>query len=356
MSCFYEYISNPHNKIVVIAEMAWAHDGSLEKAKKIIQGAAAAKADAINLHVTSLEHYMVRNYGSGEGRLSNTTVEKSSVYNYLENINLNFQAYKMLSEYARSLGLKLSIMCNDLASLDFVTNEIHPDLLMIHPSSLTDDHFVQKNAEKGIPIVIYCGGLLLGEIERAITLCKRAGNNQLILQHGFQSYPTQIEDNHIKYLETLKNLFQYPVSFGDHTDGADPFALIVPLLAIPFGIRIIEKHITYDRSEKGEDFESALDPSTFGCFVDYLRKSEQALGSASYRPLSERELKYRQVVMKRAIINCDIQQGEVLSQTHILYKRSDEGILPSEMNALLGNVRLNKRLEKGMPIRWEDIQ
>jgi N,N'-diacetyllegionaminate synthase len=355
MSELYNAICNS-TKIFVVAEMAWAHDGSLEKAKKIILGASNAGADAINLHVTSLAHYMVENYGSGEGRLSNTTIEKSSVYNYLEKINLSFSDYKILGAYAKELGLKLSVMCNDLESLNYVSKEVKPDLLMIHPSCITDDDFVQKNAEQGIPLVIYCGGLLLGEIERAITLCTKAGNSQLILQHGFQSYPTLIEDNNLRYLATLKNLFDYPIAFGDHTDGGDPFALIVPLLAIPYGIKIIEKHITFDRNEKGEDYESALDLTTFPIFVDYLRKSEMALGSSTLRPLSERELKYRQVVLKKATVNCNLKKGENLLPSHITYKRSDNGILPAEMNQILNNrVCLNKDLTKGMPICAEDI-
>lgn len=349
-------IKDSTSPVFVVAEMAWAHDGSVEKAKNIVKAAKDANADAINIHVTYLSGYMVHYYGNRPGVLSNTAVEKSSVYDYLEKINLSFDDVKQIASYAKEIGILLSVMCNDQESLEFVEKEINPDLLMIHPSSLTIDSFAAEVAKRNKPTVLYCGGLTIGEIDKAIRIFEKVGNRQIILQHGFQSYPTHLEDNHLKYLETLKNLFGYPTSFGDHTDGGDPFALIVPLLAIPYGVRIIEKHITFCRDEKGEDFESALDPEDFKTFVQYIKMAEKTIGIAHQRPLSEREIKYRDVVRKRAIAAKDLSPGDVVLQKHIVFMRSNDGLFPEEIESLINKVPLTKKVGKGLPLTWDEFK
>ncbi|MDE2166806.1 MAG: N-acetylneuraminate synthase family protein [Alphaproteobacteria bacterium] len=337
------------NPTFVVAEMAWAHDGSIEKAMRIVDGAADAKADAINLHLTKLLDYMVPFYGAGPGRVSGsrTTTE---IYKYLEGINLSFDAVAELAAHAKARGLKVSVMCNDEASAAFAGKSIHPDILMIHPSSVGDERLLRMIAAQGTPLVIYTGALKLGEIETAVQWATAEGNGALILQHGFQSYPTPLSENRLRAIETLKRQFGFPVAFADHTDGDDPMAMIVPLLAIAMGADAVEKHITYDRAAKGEDYESSLDPAQFAVFVDRLRKAESTFGSASWRPLSDRELKYREVVRKRAVAARPIRAGTLLTRDLVAFKRCDRGLYPEELTGLLGSVSVAQDLDANVPL------
>jgi sialic acid synthase SpsE len=339
----------------VVAEMAWAHDGSVDKGKAIIDGAAAAGADAINLHFTNIADYMVPYYGAGPGRVSGGR-EVLQVYRYLDDINLSNDAFHELVEHARKAGLLVSAMCNDLKSLDFARDLAKPDILMIHPSSVSEEKLLRGIAATGKPFVIYVGGLTLGEIETAVRLSFDEGNKNVILQHGFQSYPTALEENNLNYIPTLKAMFGQPVAFGDHTDGADPMAHIVPLIAIAKGANVIEKHITYDRAEKGEDYESALDPKGFKVFVEQLRKAELTLGLSRWRPLSEREVKYRGVVRKRAVAKMPIPAGSVIDMQHVAFKRVDEGFFPDEFTNLVGHVRAKMNIEENMAITWNNVE
>src|SRR4051812_29420609 len=109
----------------VVAEMAWAHDGSVTKAKKIIDGAAAAGADSINFHLTSVSDYMVPYYGAGPGRISGGK-DISQIYRYLLDLNLSNSEFLELFSYARNRGLITSAMCNDLASLEFARDAAKP--------------------------------------------------------------------------------------------------------------------------------------------------------------------------------------------------------------------------------------
>lgn len=336
----------------VIAEMAYSHDGSIDKAKKIIKAAADAKADAICFHITSMEDYMVPQYRSGKGRVS-AGKETEPIYEYLNSINLNEDAWRTLFPHAKKLGLLICTMCNDLPSVA-LAYELGTDANVISPASFAEEDLVKEVARKGNPVFLRIGGALLGEVERAISWIREGGNEDIVLIHGFQSYPTKLADMHLRFIQTLKQMFSLPVGFADHTDGGSKLALIVPLVALPFGANVIEKHLTHDRSLRGEDFESALNPDDFKKFVQNLREIEKAFGWSWVRPLSKAERDYRQVARKRIVAAQYIKAGEKITKGRIAFKRSDEGLFPDEITFLIGRVA-SKNIRKNEPITWNKI-
>lgn len=336
----------------VVAEMAWSHDGSLEKAKAIVQAASDAGADAINLHITSLPDYMVPHYGSGKGRISQDKGEES-IYEYLARINLSASDWDAIIRYARRLGLMVSTMCNDMVSLNLVAG-LEPDIYMIHSSCLSDQEFVRSVAEQHRPVFISTGGSTLGEIEQAIMTIREARNDEIVLLYGFQNYPTKLKDVHLLYMRSLKQLFDLSIGYSDHTDGNSPLALIAPLMAVALGANVLEKHLTHNRSMKGEDWESALNPDEFKTFVQYLREIEKMFGSPGLRPFSPSELHYREVVKKRAVARVAIHKGEKLSKDKVVFKRSDEGVYPEELKHLLGRP-VSRNLQANDGITWEVV-
>ena len=337
----------------IVAEMAWSHDGSVEAAKKIIKAAVDAKADDINFHITSLEDYIVPQYGSGRGRVS-AGKDAQHIYNYLESINLDKKDWVVLFHYAKEKGLIISAMCNDLPSVEFAS-ELEPDIYVIPSACFSEEDLIKKVAKKKKPIFLRTGGAYLGEIERTIFIINESGNDDIALIHGFQNYPTKLEDMHLRYIQSLKQMFSLPVGFADHTDGGSELALSVPLVALPFGANIIEKHITHDRSLKGEDFESALDPDDFKKFARNLREIEKTLGSSSIRPFSEDEINYRQVTKKRTVASRDIKKNEQLTKDDITFKRSDEGVYPDESKYLIGRT-VKYDIKKNESVTWDKVQ
>ncbi|HLO78449.1 MAG TPA: N-acetylneuraminate synthase family protein [Magnetospirillum sp.] len=339
---------------LVVAEMAWAHDGSVDKGVVMIDAAADAGAQVINLHSTSLSDYMVLAYGAGPARLSGDR-NPSSVFNYLDQINLGPDALRQLTAHARSRGLMVSTMCNDFASIKLAATDLRPEMIMVHPSCILEEAFVRAAAEVGVPLMLYVGGLKLGEIETAIEWAVAAGNDRIVLQHGFQSYPTALEDNNLRFIATLKQVFGLPVSFGDHTDGDDAMALVVPQLAVALGADVIEKHITPNRAAKGEDFEAALNPDEWKTFVAQIRATEKTLGDGRYHPLTERQKTYRGAVRKRAVAVRDLSAGAVLAAEDICYKRSDGGLYPEEAKYLIGR-KIRADLPIEAPLTWDAVE
>jgi sialic acid synthase SpsE len=114
------------------------------------------------------------------------------------------------------------------------------------------------------------------------------------------------------------------------------------------------KHITYDRSARGEDFESSLGPEDFKRFVTQLRDAEKTLGRASIRPFSEDELNYRHVAKKRIVARRAVGKDEKITEDMIAFKRSDEGIYPDETQYILSRT-LKTDLQENEPITWEKL-
>jgi len=336
----------------IIAEMAWSHDGSIAIARKIIRGAVAAKTDAINFHITYMPDYMVPQYTGGRGRVK-AARDAKSIYDYLCSINMGRESWRKLFLYARVRNMLVSAMCNDLPSVEFAS-QLKPDIYTVHSACLAEEDLITAVAEKKKPVFLKVGGTSLGEIERAVMLIQKTGNRDIVLIHGIQSYPTKMEDMHLRYIQTLKRVFCLPVGFADHTDGDSALAMTVPLVAVAFGANVIEKHITHDRRLKCVDFESALNPEELKNLVINLREIEKAFGSSATRSFSRAERDYRQIAKKRTVARIAIGKGELITRDKITYKRADEGISPDESQHLIGRA-VKSRVEKDEPITWDKM-
>jgi len=337
----------------IIAEMAWSHDGKAENARRIIDAAVEAKADAVCFHITSMEDYMVPHYKTGKGRVS-AGKETRPIYEYLAEINLKEKDWAELFPYSKKKGLLMCTMCNDPPSVKLAA-KLGTDAYVISPAALAEEDLVKETAKNGKAVLLRIGGALMEEVERVIRWIKQAGNEDIALIYGFQNYPTRLEDANLRFVPTLKKKFSLPIGYADHTDGASEIALIAPLLSLPFGANLIEAHLTYDRSLKGEDFESALDPKDFKRFVQNIREIEKTFGSDKVRPLSEEELKYRENVRKRAVASRDIKKGEAITRDKIAFKRSDEGIFPDEIGRVIGK-KAAVDIKKNEPIVLDSLK
>jgi sialic acid synthase SpsE len=330
----------------VIAELAWAHDGDVEKAIRITQGAAAAGADAFSIHVTDVPEYMVAQYGNA-GTVS-AGKPTTAIYDYLNKINLNADAVRTLADATRLSGLAVCLMPNDARSLA-LSRSLQPDALALSPACFVEAEFIDAVGASGVPVIVRIGGATLDEISDTVGRLRSAGVRDLLLLHGFQTYPTRLEETNLRAIGTLGRMFECAVGLADHLDGGDPLALTIPALAIGAGAVALEKHITWDRSERGEDFESALDPSQFCEFVRYVRQAETALGDEGMPAFTPDVLRYRQVVRKRVVAARDLRAGTEIGAAHLACKRSDEGASPTERALLVGR-RLKVDVARDEPV------
>ena len=324
----------PGEPVFLIAEMAWAHDGTLANALTIARGAVEAGVDALNVHLTSMPSYMVRYYGSGPGQVS-AGKDVEPVYDYLVRISLSESDLIEVARVSHAGGIKISAMANDIPSLG-LADQMAADIYAVPPACLVERPYLEALGERGKVVLLGIGGATLAEIEQAINILASKGTNDVLLQYGIQNYPTDPRLVNMRYLVSLQNAFGLPVFYHDHTEGGTKLATEIPMLSIPLGICGIEKHMTHNRAAKGEDFESALDPADLKLFVENVRIAEAALGRSSWRSLTENEIRYRGVVRKRAVAREALAAGATLDFSTVVFKRCDEGLYPDEFERVIG--------------------
>lgn len=154
----------------------------------------------------------------------------------------------------------------------------------------------------------------------------------------------------------LKDLFELPIGYQDHSDADTEAAFWLPAAAVGMGVNILEKHITHDRSLRGTDHEAALNPDEFSRFVQMVRTIEGAMEGSIPRAFSEDEIKYRRYAKKSLVASRDLAIGEVISEDALRFMRADDlGLPPDQAWRVIGK-STRRPIAKYHLIREEDVE
>ena len=303
--------------------MACSHEGKPEFAKKIIDGAGKSGADAIQFQIWKLNSMMVPHHPD-----------------YSEDLKLemSYDIWTELAKFSRDRYPNMQIIAcvYEESSVDFA-NSIHVDAFKIHSADLSNPDFIQYIAKKGKRIDLSVGASSIVEIQNAVEWINNTSNSNIWLMYGYQNFPTKIEDINLDYMIKLKNLFELPMGYQDHTDADKNESFWIPAAAIGMGIQIIEKHITHDRVYSGIDHEAALDVNEFLQFVNMIRSIELSKGVSKPKPFSEAELTYRKYSKKSIVARNNLDSGKVITKDDILFMRADIlGLPPDQCNKIIG--------------------
>ena len=315
------FINDASPGVYIIAEMACAHDGDPEKAKKIIDAAVSAKADAVQLQFFSVEDLMAPDHQS---------------YELLKRIEFSPVKWEEIYNYARKFSIDVFVCAYDVPSARLAIR-LGADGIKLNSSDLSNPELLSVVAGAGLPFTLGTGASTIEEIAAAIDSAEQAGGRAMVLMHGVQNFPTDIENAHINRMKLLQSLFPYPVGYADHTEASASFSKVVDLLAIGAGAKVVEKHITWDRAEKGTDYQAALMPEEYKNYVELVRTAEKALGAPKFLPLSQSDLAYRAFQKKSIIAVKELSEGDVIKQEDLIYLRTgSQGIAPQRVNEIIG--------------------
>jgi sialic acid synthase SpsE len=303
----------------VLAEIASAHQGDAIQALALARLAQAAGADGVKFQLFRAGELIAPN----DPRLST-----------FQQIELTIPDWEKVLSESRSLGLALFGEVFDRESLALA--ERHElAAYKIHSTDIENPEFIRAVAATGKPLLLATGGSGLPAIEAALEVGRREKNQNLMLLHGVQNFPTRIDDSHLRYIATLKSTFGLPVGFLDHVDGGSSMAVALPALAVAFGADLVEKHITLDRKAKGFDYESALEKSEFAAMVELIREGEKAFGSPE-PPSGASASRYHRLMRRAILSRVELRKGEPLTEDEIAFLRCETGAPPHEAPRLLG--------------------
>ena len=325
----------------IIAEMACAHHGEVQRAYALIDAAVAAGVDAVQIQIFRRTHQV------GPGHY---------LYPLLGDLEFSASAWESIVDHARHYKVALYAFVYDVPSLELALM-LDVDGLKLSSSDLSNPALLERAALTGLPVYLGTGASTVEEISAAIHLMEDQGSGPLTLMHGVQNFPTAPEDAHIFRIQLLKDAFRFPVGYQDHTDAATSFSKSIDLIALGAGATVFEKHITLDRQEKGTDYQAALEPDEMMAYVSTLRLASRALGPRGWKPFSESDYTYRKFQKKKIVASKQIPEGTILEPAHITLLRhdGDEGLSPWEVESVIGK-RVIRDIDAFQPVRKVDIR
>ena len=323
------------NSTLIIAEFANAFEGKKDIALKMIDKAVEAGVDALKFQVFFTDELLVPEH------------PKYDVFKHLETSRDDW--YDILN-YAAGAGKLIFIDIYGEESFQF-SQDFKADAYKIPPSEMTNAPLIDQVSLSGISLIFSAGAATLPEIENAITISGKNRSEDFVLMHGFQAYPTKLEDTNLNYLATLKRQFHCPVGYADHVDGGSELALLIPLLAVAKGAKLIEKHFTLNRELKGTDYQSAVNPDILKKLVQYIRDVD-IIFSKSRKELSTDERVYKEDVRKRIIARRRLAAGEKIDKQDVTFKRAPEGVFAEELGKITGRTVV-KEIGENQVLKWE---
>ncbi|QTL96939.1 polysaccharide biosynthesis protein [Iocasia frigidifontis] len=313
----------------IIAEAGSNHNGDINLAKELIDIAVNAKVDAIKFQTFTGETLFKEN------------LEAQKI---VEKYKLPLEWHKELKDYAEN---------NDII---FMTTPFYPeavgmaeklniDAYKIASGDLTYYSLLELIAEKRKPIILSTGISNLFEVEKAVEKIYSRGNEEIILLHCVSNYPTDPKNVNLKVISTLKNKFNIPVGFSDHTMGIE-----VSIAAIAMGANVIEKHFTISRDMEGMDHFYALEPDELKNMVDGIRKIELAMGHGQKEP-AEEEIPEVYFARRGIYAAKNIKKDDRISFKDLKFVRPVDGINAQYYKIVIGKIA-SKDIKMNQAINW----
>lgn len=317
-------------KTFIIAEAGDNHNGSLELAKKLVDCAVKAKANAIKFQTFITEEVISKFAPKAEYQKQQTDINESQ-FDMVKNLELSFEDFIELKKYCDNSKIQFLSTPFDLLSIDFL-NSIGMPIWKIPSGEITNLPYLIKVAQIKKPVILSTGMSTIDEIEKAVNILKKYGCSKLTLLQCNTEYPTPFEDVNLRAMNLLKSKFNCDIGYSDHTIGIE-----ASIAAVALGAKVIEKHFTLDKNMKGPDHKASIDFSELSTLIKSIRNVEKALGIEE-KVVSNSEYKNIDIARKSIVARTNIKKGEKFTIDNITTKRPGNGISPMKWFEVLGSV------------------
>jgi N,N'-diacetyllegionaminate synthase len=320
------------NRCLIIAEAGVNHNGDLALAKQLVEAAAQAGADLVKFQTFTADQLATSHAKMAEYQRVNTG-ELSSQLEMLRHLELSPADHEKLMAHCDSCGIGFFSSAFDLDGLSYL-HSIGAQRFKVPSGEITNLPYLRHMASFGMPVILSTGMSNMGEIEEAIDTMESAGlaRNFLTVLHCNTEYPTPAHDVNLNAMVSIRQAFGVEVGYSDHTLGTE-----VPIAAVALGAKVIEKHLTLDRSMLGPDHKASLEPTEFAAMVCSIRNIELAMGNGIKRS-SNSEKKNIPIARKSLVAIAPIRAGDSFSDLNIGAKRPGMGLSPMLWDEVVGRI------------------
>jgi N,N'-diacetyllegionaminate synthase len=317
-------------RVFIIAEAGVNHNGSIDLAKKLIDVASDAGADAVKFQSFKADNIATKNSPKATYQQEIANIEESQ-FDMLKKLELNVEMHKELFLYCENKKIIFLSSPFDHESIDLLA-DLGLDIFKIPSGEITNLLYLRHIGKLNKKIILSTGMSNMGEVKNALNILINSGTKKenITVLHANTEYPTPMEDVNLRAMATIGNELQVNFGYSDHTLGIE-----VDIAAVAIGASCIEKHFTLDRKMEGPDHKASLEPKEFKAMVTAIRNIELALGSAIKNP-SKSEIQNIKIVRKSIVAKTQIKKNDILNENNLTVKRPGNGTSPMKWDEIIG--------------------
>jgi N-acetylneuraminate synthase len=343
-------------RVLIVAEAGVNHNGSLELARKLIDVAAEAGADAVKFQSFRASEVASARAPKAAYQLASTGAAESQL-EMLKRLELSEADHEALIEHARRRHIRILSTPFDLPSLELLAIRFGFETIKLPSGEITNGPLLLATARTGKNIILSTGMSSLAEVEAALAVLafgyvqgaggvepaesafaaafasdegQAALRDRVTLLHCTTEYPAPFAEANLRAMDTLAAAFGLPVGFSDHTPG-----IHIAIAAAARGACLIEKHFTLDRGLPGPDHAASLEPQELASLVRHIRDVSVSLGDGRKRA-SRSERQNLPVARRSLVAAASIKCGELFTTHNLSCKRPGTGLSPMRLWDLLG--------------------
>ncbi len=333
--------------VFIIAEVGVNHNGDPDLARRLIDAAARAGADAVKFQTFHAGDLATPEAGMVAYQQRNLRRDGPQA-DMLKALELPEHAFAALKAHAEEAGLVFLSSPFDLRSAELLC-ELGVRAFKIGSGELTNHPFLAELAAMGRPLIISTGMATLEEVEDAAAVVRGHGAPPTAWMHCVSAYPAPPEASNLRAMDTLRLALGSPVGMSDHTAGTT-----VAVAAVARGARLIEKHLTLSRDMPGPDHAASVEPAEFAEMVASIRLVESALGDGVKHP-DDCELETITAARRSLVAARDLPAGHMLSRDDLACKRPASGLPPSMLEQVIGR-RLGRAVHQNETLTGEVLE
>lgn len=339
-------VIGPGHPAFIIAEVSGNHNQSYKKALQIIDAAIKAGVDAIKLQTYTPDTLTI-NSKKKWFKITKGPWKGKTLYELYGTAYTPWDWQARLKKYAEARGVMLFSTPFDETAVDFL-EDLKVQAYKVASFEIVDIGLLKKIGQTKKPVIVSRGMASVEEIRLAVKTLYKYGSPQVAILHCVSEYPADSEDMNLATIADIAKKFKVVSGLSDHTIG-----IITAIAAVALGASIIEKHVTFNRSEGGPDAAFSLEPKELKELIKAVRETERSIGKPTYS-VSTKEVKSK-IFRRSLFIVENMKKGEAFNRKNLRSIRPGYGLATKNLEAVLGKTA-RENIEAGTPLSQKLIK